>query len=145
LTNADVPLAVDLYRKILSEHDDNSITIVTVGPLEYKDLLMSGPDKYSRLSGKELVEKKVEKFVIMGGQFPSGKNEWNFNGNMPGVTRYVLENLAVPVVFSGFEIGMAIHTGPRFHELDPGHPSLPGTIISANMHPGCRTGTRKAG
>jgi inosine-uridine nucleoside N-ribohydrolase len=123
LKNSDVPLAVDLYRKILSEHDDNSITIVTVGPLKnIQDLLMSGPDRYSKLGGKELIEKKVEKFVIMGGRFPKGDNEWNFNGNMPGVTSYVLENLTVPVVFSGFEIGMVIHTGPRFHELDPGHP-----------------------
>jgi inosine-uridine nucleoside N-ribohydrolase len=110
-----------------SKQEDNSVTIVTVGPLaNIRDLLISGPDKYSNLNGKELIEKKVEKFVIMGGQFPSGKNEWNFNGNMPGVTRYVLENLTVPVVFSGFEIGVVIHTGPRFHELDPGHPLYAG-------------------
>jgi inosine-uridine nucleoside N-ribohydrolase len=127
LKNSDVPLAVDLYRKILSEHDDNSITIVTVGPLKnIQDLLMSGPDRYSKLSGKELIEKKVEKFVIMGGRFPSGDWEWNFSGNMPGVTRYVLENLTVPVVFSGYEIGLVVHTGPRFHELDPDHPLFVG-------------------
>ena len=123
LKNTDVPLAVDLYREILAENEDNSITIVTVGPLaNIRDLLMSEPDQFSDLSGKELIEKKVKKFVIMGGRFPSGDWEWNFYGGMPGVTRYVLENLTVPVVFSGFEIGMVVHTGPRFHELDPGHP-----------------------
>ena len=123
LTNSDVPLAVELYREILAENEDNSITIVTVGPLKnIQDLLMSEPDKFSDLNGKELIEKKVEKFVIMGGRFPGGDWEWNFSGDMPGVTRYVLENLTVPIVFSGFEIGMVVHTGPRFHELDPGHP-----------------------
>ena len=123
LKNTDVPLAVDLYREILAKQDDNSVRIVTVGPLaNIRDLLMSGPDEFSDLTGKELIEKKVEKFVIMGGRFPSGDWEWNFYGGMPGVTRYVLENLTVPVVFSGFEIGMVVHTGPRFHELDPGHP-----------------------
>ena len=29
----------------------------------------------------------------MGGQFPAGENEWNFNGDMPGVTKFVVENL----------------------------------------------------
>ena len=119
----DVPLAVELYRKILSEQPGKSVTIVTVGPLaNIRDLLMSGPDQYSGLTGKALIEEKVGKFVVMGGQFPTGDNEWNFNGDMPGVTRYVLENLTVPVVFSGFEIGVKIMTGERFHELDPGHP-----------------------
>lgn len=123
LKNNDVPLAMDLYRKILSEQPDNSVRIVTVGPLSnIRDLLISGPDQYSSLSGKELIEKKVEEFVVMGGQFPKGDNEWNFNGNMPGVTRFVLENLTVPIVFSGFEIGVRVMTGERFHELDPGHP-----------------------
>ena len=127
LTNQDVPLAVDLYREILSKQEDNSVRIVTVGPLaNIRELLMSGPDEFSDLNGKELIEKKVEKFVIMGGQFPKGDDEWNFNGNMPGVTRYVLDNITVPVVFSGLEIGLIIHTGPRFHELDPGHPLFVG-------------------
>jgi inosine-uridine nucleoside N-ribohydrolase len=123
LRNQDVLMAVDLYREILANHNDKSITIVTVGPLaNIKDLLMSKPDQHSSLNGKELIEKKVEKFVIMGGHFPSGEWEWNFNGDMPGVTRYVLENLTIPIVFSGFELGVQVGTGPRFHELDPGHP-----------------------
>lgn len=123
LTNQDVPLAVDLYRKILAEQEDNSVVIVTVGPLKnIKDLIRSQPDDYSDLTGKELLEQKVEKMVIMGGQFPEGDWEWNFYGSMEGVTRFVLDNLHVPIVFSGYEIGVVIKTGPRFHELDPDHP-----------------------
>ncbi len=123
LTNQDVMLAVDLYRKLLSEQDDKSVTIVTVGPLKnIMDLIQSEGDDYSSLNGKELIEKKVKEFVVMGGHFPEGENEWNFNGNMPGVTRFVLENLTVPVVFSGFEVGVAIKTGAVFEELGKTHP-----------------------
>ncbi|MBW6537811.1 MAG: nucleoside hydrolase [Mariniphaga sp.] len=123
LSNNDVPLALNLYRKILSEQVDKSVTVVTVGPLKnIMDLIQSKPDKYSDLSGKKLIEKKVKEFVIMGGHFPSGENEWNFNGNMPGVTKFVLENLTVPVIFSGFEIGAAIKSGAVFSKLDKNHP-----------------------
>jgi inosine-uridine nucleoside N-ribohydrolase len=127
LTNNDVVLAVELYRKLLSAQDDKSVTIVTVGPLKnIMDLLQSEGDKYSKLNGKKLIEKKVKQFVVMGGHFPHGKNEWNFNGNMPGVTRFVLENLTVPVVFSGFEIGVAIQSGAVFENLEKNHPLYAG-------------------
>jgi inosine-uridine nucleoside N-ribohydrolase len=123
LTNDDVPLAVDLYRKVLSEQEDKSVTIVTVGPLKnIKNLLISEPDQYSDLPGKELIEQKVKEFVIMGGNYPWGRWEWNFDGRQPGVTKYVLEELTVPVVFSGWELGRQIRTGRRLNELDPGHP-----------------------
>jgi inosine-uridine nucleoside N-ribohydrolase len=123
LTNQDVMLAVELYRKLLSEQDDKSVTIVTVGPLKnIMDLIQSEPDKYSDLSGRELIIKKIKEFVIMGGHFPSGENEWNFNGNMPGVTRFVLENITVPVVFTGYEVGVAIQTGAVFEKLEKDHP-----------------------
>jgi inosine-uridine nucleoside N-ribohydrolase len=123
LTINDVPLAVNLYRKILAEQEDQSVVVVTTGPLaNIKNLIESEPDDYSPLTGKELIEKKVKKFSIMGGQFPEGSNEWNFNGNMPGVTRFVLENLTVPLVFSGFEIGVQIKTGPRLTEAGEDSP-----------------------
>jgi hypothetical protein len=127
LTNNDVLLAVELYRKLLSAQKDKSVTIVTVGPLKnIMELLQSEADKYSKLNGKRLIEKKVKQFVMMGGHFPKGKNEWNFNGNMPGVTRFVLENLTVPVVFSGFEIGVAIQSGAVFENLEKNHPLYAG-------------------
>jgi inosine-uridine nucleoside N-ribohydrolase len=117
LTNKDVPLALDLYRKILSAQPDQSVVIVITGPMaNIRDLILSQPDEYSPLTGKELIEQKVKEFSIMGGKFPSGENEWNFNGDMPGVTKFVLENLTVPIVFSGYEIGVQIPTGPRLVE-----------------------------
>jgi inosine-uridine nucleoside N-ribohydrolase len=117
------PEATPLYRKILAKSKNNSVRIVAVGPLKnIENLLKSGPDEYSRLSGMELVKRKVKEFVIMGGQFPDGKDEWNFNGNMPGVTRFVIANIPVPVIFTGFEVGNAIKTGEVFNDLDTNTP-----------------------
>jgi len=119
----DVPDAVDLYRKILAEAADTSITIVTVGPLlNIQRLIQSKADKYSPLNGSDLITKKVKGFVMMGGKFPKGDNEWNFNGNMPGVTKYVIENITVPIVFSGYELGVEIQTGITFNNIDKDTP-----------------------
>jgi len=122
-TYADVADATMLYRQILAQQADTSITIVTVGPLmNIKNLLTSSADSISTLSGKELINKKVKEFVVMGGQFPSGDNEWNFGGDMPGVTKFVLENLTVPITFSGFEVGNSIKTGKVFNTIDKHQP-----------------------
>lgn len=127
LSYEDVPDAVDLYRKILAKAKDSSITIVTVGPLlNIQRLIQSKPDKYSKHSGDELISKKVKEFVIMGGKFPKGDNEWNFNGNMPGVTKFVIDNIKVPIVFSGFELGVQIKTGAAFNDIDEDTPLYQG-------------------
>ena len=119
----DAPEATSLYREILAKSEDQSIVVVTVGPLmNIQNLLNSKADSHSSLNGKELIEKKVKEFVIMGGQFPQGEKEWNFDGNMPGVTRYVLENITVPIVFSGFELGVAIKSGAVFNDIYKGSP-----------------------
>ena len=119
LKNEDATDATLLYRRLLSQSPDKSITIVTIGPLmNIQNLIQSGADSISSLTGKQLIKKKVKEFVIMGGQFPEGKSEWNFNGEMPGVTQFVLKNITVPVIFSGYEIGVVIKTGAIFNSLD---------------------------
>ena len=123
LTYESATDATELYRKILSENADHSLTLVTVGPLmNIQNLINSPGDKYSSLTGIELIQKKVKEFVIMGGNFPEGKFEWNFNGNMPGVTRYVLEHLSVPITFSGFELGVQIKSAAVFNQMDHNTP-----------------------
>ena len=136
LTYDNVPDAVELYRKILASADDKSITIITVGPLmNIQRLLQSEADQYSALKGSDLIKKKVKEFVIMGGQFPKGNDEWNFNGGMPGVTKYVLNNLDVPVVFSGYEIGVSIKTGATFNDIDKDTPLYKGFMYFSEHAP----------
>lgn len=108
--NADALDALSLYRKILSKQKSKSVTIVTVGFLtNMADLLKSKPDVYSELNGIELVQQKVNRLVVMGGQFPAGRE---FNFYMDSVaTQFVTKNWPTTVIYSGFEIGDNILTG----------------------------------
>jgi len=107
---SDVPDAVSVYRKILSKEDDHSVTIITVGFLtNLSNLLKSQPDSISPLTGIELVTNKVKHLVSMAGGFPKGRE---FNIDMDSTaSKYVYENWPGEVIFTGFEIGAAIHTG----------------------------------
>ncbi len=102
--------ALTLYRRILAEQPDGSVTIVTVGFLtNMADLLISKPDQYSPLSGKDLVRKKVKKLVSMAGRFPNARE---FNVYLdPVSSKIVFDGWPTPVVFSGYEIGSRVHTG----------------------------------
>lgn len=109
-TNEEVPDAVELYRKILAQQPDNSVTIITVGFLtNISNLLQSRPDRYSSLSGKELVKKKVKNLVSMAGKFPAGK-EFNIEKDA-AASKYAYGHWQKPVLLSGFEIGEKIKTG----------------------------------
>ncbi|MFY0627912.1 MAG: nucleoside hydrolase [Reichenbachiella sp.] len=123
LTYKNAPDATELYRKLLSESDDKSVVIIAVGPLmNIKKLIDSKADQFSSLEGIDLINSKVKEFVIMGGNFPESKNEWNFDGNMPGVTKYVLEQIDLPITFSGAELGSSIKTGEVFNKLPTNSP-----------------------
>lgn len=109
-SNSELPNAVSLYRKILSAQPDGSVTIITVGFFtNLANLLQSGADQYSTLSGRELVRKKVKSLISMAGRFPSGK-EFNVEKDA-AASQVVFANWPTPVLLSGFEIGMKIKTG----------------------------------
>jgi inosine-uridine nucleoside N-ribohydrolase len=118
------PEAVELYRKILSRQADRSVSIVVVGgQINVGGLLASRPDRYSRLDGRDLVARKVKQLVIMGAQFPTGR-EWNIMLE-PAAAAAVADRWPTPIVYSGFEVGDTIYTGARlFTETDPDSPVL---------------------
>lgn len=102
--------SVSIYRKVLAEQPDNSVTIVTVGFMtNISDLLQSNADKYSNLNGMELVKKKVKNWVAMAGGFPQGK-EFNIHKDAESGV-YAFGHFPKPILFSGFEIGDKIKTG----------------------------------
>jgi pyrimidine-specific ribonucleoside hydrolase len=108
--------AVKLYRKVLASQPDNSVTIISVGFfVNLANLLQSGPDEYSPLTGQQLVDKKVLRLVAMAGKYPTG---WEYNlGQFKDASIYVFNHWTKPVLFSGFEIGEKIHTGiPLIHD-----------------------------
>jgi inosine-uridine nucleoside N-ribohydrolase len=114
----NAPEATGLYRKILAKQPDHSVVIVTVGYLSnLRHLLDSNPDRYSKLNGLDLVARKVKLWCCMGGTYPRGK-EWNFHRD-PAASERVVNAWPTPVVFSGFEIGNAIHVGARLQTDTP--------------------------
>ncbi|KAF2269106.1 nucleoside hydrolase [Lojkania enalia] len=113
---------VELYRQTLSTAGDNSMTIASTGFLEnLSGLLNSTADKFSELSGYQIVEKKVRELVVMGGAYPSG-HEFNFFGDNPLSTAHVLNTWpkSVPVTYLGLEVGKKVSTGARLVE-GPAH------------------------
>jgi len=127
-TGEHAPDAVALYRKLLSEQEDGSTVIVTVGYLtNLKNLLQSKPDELSSLGGVALIQRKVKKLVCMGGEYPEGR-EWNFYQDTAS-TEFVLNNWPTPIVFSGYEVGNNIMTGSAMRVLPSSHPVRQGYLL----------------
>lgn len=63
------PEAAMLYRDILERQHDQSVVIVTVGYLTNIHNLLQLPAEENRMSGIELVKRKVKTWVCMGGNF----------------------------------------------------------------------------
>lgn len=89
----DVPNAVDLYRQLLAAEPDESVTIVAIGSYtNLAGLLDSRPDEFSDLSGRELVEGRVDRLVVMDGLFPDGG---------PALTNQEIDPRAAEAVVTG--------------------------------------------
>ena len=107
-----LPNAVTLIRKILASANDESVVIVQVGFFSnLAKLLDTSGDEYSPLSGKELIQKKVRYASIMAGSFTEQYHrtdaEYNVGNDLPAAKKVIAE-LPTKIVFSGFEVGMAI-------------------------------------
>lgn len=111
--SSDAPRATDLLRKVLSQQPDGSVVIVQVGYFSnLAALLRTQPDKWSPLAGPELARQKVRLLSVMAGAFrPIGDNqhylEYNVTQDLPA-TKQVARAWPTPIVWSGFEIGIAV-------------------------------------
>ncbi len=109
-SNDEAEDVVKVYRRILSQQSDKSVTIITVGFLtNLANLLNSQADEYSKLDGAGLVKQKVKRLVSMAGKFPEGK-EFNVEKDSLA-SQIVFSKWPTEVIFSGFEIGERIKTG----------------------------------
>ena len=62
---------MEVYRQVLAEAEDHSVVISAIGfATNLADLLRSGPDDKSPLTGSELVGLKVKTVVWQGGWYP---------------------------------------------------------------------------
>ncbi|MCG3199053.1 MAG: nucleoside hydrolase [Candidatus Omnitrophica bacterium] len=108
------PGAVALMRKVLHEQGDRSVRIVPTGfSTNLAALLASAPNHGGDgipLSGRALVEKKVEFLSIMAGNYHDPNHaEFNVAQNVPAF-KQVIEEWPTPVYMSGFEIGLQVHS-----------------------------------
>ncbi len=114
-TSEDVPDLISVYRQALASAEDHSVRIVSIGHLKgLHSLLHSAACEASPLPGRALIEKKVVEWVAMAGEFPlESKPGWNLSAF--GAARYSADVIAqwpTRIVFSGYEIGLPIITGP---------------------------------
>ena len=105
---AAVQDAVELLRKTLAGESDAAVTVIQVGfSTNLARLLESAPDRYSKLSGMELVKKKVRLLTMMAGNFAETKPEYNVMTDIPAATK-LFATWPTDVYVSGYEVGAAI-------------------------------------
>jgi len=120
-SNDECMEAWKLYRKTLAELNGKA-DITEVGfPQIIMQLLKSGPDEFSPLTGMELVKEKVNKIWLMAGRWDREPgHEYNLTAypQCCEAGNYICENSPVPLVFLGFEIGWGVITGGSLRDGD---------------------------
>jgi purine nucleosidase len=105
--------ATTLLRSTLMAQPDRSVVIVQVGfSTNLARLLASPADELSQLNGRDLVERKVKLLSLMAGAFqPIEGNrrylEYNVVKDIASA-RVLAERWPTAMVYSGFEIGIAL-------------------------------------
>ena len=97
-----------LYRRLLAEQPDKSVTIASIGFVtSLARLLQSGPDEFSPLTGEELVQRKVKNIYAMGGVFgDSFEHDYNFTAAIDFSLKFFeLLPKDIDIVFSPGEVG----------------------------------------
>lgn len=122
-SGANAPEAVSLLRKTLAAQPDGSVSIAQVGFFtNLVRLIDSKSDQLSPLSGEELIRKKVKVLVIMAGAFDyagqfKDHREYNVIKDIPSA-QSLAKKWPGPVIWSGFEIGMALRYPARSIQQD---------------------------
>lgn len=116
-TNEDAEDAVRLYRRLLATTQEK-INIVEVGFHNViGEVLESGGDDISELSGVELFKQKVEKVWVMGGaydKFPGKEYNFYWYEKTRIGANLLCEKCPVPITFLGYEVGLGVITGGDF-------------------------------
>lgn len=126
LADSPAPGAVAVLRKTLAAQPDSSVVIAQVGFFTNLDRLLDSPaDEHSPLSGLDLVKAKVKLVSLMAGAFQPIKGdphyiEYNVHRDIPSAIR-MAERWPTPMVYSGFEIGIAVPYPATSIERDFGY------------------------
>lgn len=136
LKNEDAPEAVEMLHRTLAAQPDHSVTLIQVGlAVNVLRLLEAEPD---------LVKQKVRLLSIMAGGFQTIDNgnhflEANVINDIPAMQKLArLWPDEVPIVWSGYEIGISV-TYPRESiaadfEYVPHHPVKEAYLLHSGPH-----------
>jgi inosine-uridine nucleoside N-ribohydrolase len=97
---------------LAEQSDDQSVALVQVGFFtNFAKLLDSKPDAHSPLNGRELIAKEVKLLSMMAGAFQTVKwftqhLEYNVVKDV-SAAQHLVDQWPGPIVWSGFEIGVA--------------------------------------
>lgn len=141
---SSLPDGWQLYRRLLAAQPDRSVSICSIGFVTcLAQLLQSGPDAFSPLSGVELVRQKVKCIYLMGGVFGLAvEPDYNFGQGIDFAQEFFrLWPSDVDMMFSPGEVGDAIEYVPEQVISDIGwtdiHP-----IKQVYMTCNCNTGQK---
>lgn len=126
------PDVVSVYRQILASQPRQSVTFCSIGPVtNLANLLDSGPDAYSNLSGAELVADRVTRLVAMYGTWndSSGQPDSNcsdgpmcteFNAKeAPTASARVTSEWPTPIVYDTYYRGNPVQTAGQISTMAP--------------------------
>jgi inosine-uridine nucleoside N-ribohydrolase len=132
---AAVADAVQLLRKTLAGEQDGAVSLIQVGfSTNLARLIESKPDRYSPLSGMDLVKKKVRLLTVMAGNFAQSKPEYNVMTDIPAAQK-LFAGWPTDIYFSGFEVGLAIlyPASSIEHDFPAGNPVAEAYRVYAKM------------
>jgi inosine-uridine nucleoside N-ribohydrolase len=98
---SQAPEAVELLIRILRQQPDHSVTIAQIGFSTNLMRLLKAPH------GRELIQRKVNAVYLMAGNFVKPQPEYNVYTD-PDSAKILFEQWPTPMIFSGFEVGLAI-------------------------------------
>lgn len=114
-----------LYRRLLASSPEK-VELLSIGFTEnLAELLESGADESSPMSGIDLIASKVAHLWIMAGRWdlPEGK-EYNLRGSH-AISKVIMASGSTvcakwptPITFLGYEIGIAVIAGKHLQESD---------------------------
>jgi pyrimidine-specific ribonucleoside hydrolase len=102
------PDAVVLYRRLLAQQPDHSVTVVSLGGHTNLAALLA------TRQGADLVARKVKQLVVMAGEFPTASRAWTNELIDVPATRYVFNKAwpkSVPITWVDAKVGFPLFVG----------------------------------
>ncbi len=140
-TRSNYTDCITLYRQKLAAASSASVVIVETGFMTCLNGLLTSPaDGISASTGAQLIQAKVSKLVVMGGDYPSSSGEFNFASDPTDTSNvfstWTTGNGYPPIYLVGFTAGQTPQAGPTTRLPDTFNPTFKAfELASTNQRP----------